>query len=75
MPRVQAKPQNKVIPLELECALAGDAKMRRRFDSLSPSCKREYAGYITSAKREETRKGRVAKTLQMLAAGKKRLKD
>jgi uncharacterized protein YdeI (YjbR/CyaY-like superfamily) len=75
MQKVQAKPHSQIIPAELKNALAADAKVKEQFDSLSPSCKREYVEYITSAKREETRMSRVAKTLQMLAAGKKRMKD
>ena len=43
----------------------------RFFVSLAPSYRRQYIGWVTGAKREETRKRRLAEALQLLEAGKK----
>ncbi|MEY2571990.1 MAG: hypothetical protein QOJ87_203, partial [Verrucomicrobiota bacterium] len=42
------------------------------FDSFSPSHRREYLEWITEAKREETRRERLEKTMKWLAEGKPR---
>ncbi|MCB9233051.1 MAG: YdeI/OmpD-associated family protein [Bacteroidia bacterium] len=62
------KPQPKplLIPLELENALKKDAVLNESFESLSQGCKKEYAGYILEAKREETRLARVEKIIPMI---------
>jgi uncharacterized protein YdeI (YjbR/CyaY-like superfamily) len=52
-------------------------ELRRRpeawafFEKLVPSCRREYIGWIDSAKRPETRARRLAEAIGMLAGGKK----
>ena len=53
------------VPPELEAALAGDAALRRAWDALSPSRRREAAEHLAAAKRDETR----ARRLQELLAG------
>ena len=58
-----------VIPPELEKALARDRAVRNRFDELTPGRQREYADYISSAKRQETRMKRVDRILPMIRAG------
>jgi uncharacterized protein YdeI (YjbR/CyaY-like superfamily) len=60
------------LPGYFAAALKKNAKARRTFESFPPSHRREYLEWITEAKREETRKGRLAKTLQLLAQGKSR---
>ena len=40
------------------------------FNSLSYTHKREYAGYIMEARREETRAKRIARTIEILKQGK-----
>jgi hypothetical protein len=62
-------------PPDLQKALKADAKAKNLFDGLAASCKKEYVQWIVQAKREETRKGRVAKVVAMLAAGKRRLES
>lgn len=60
------------IPAPLKAALKADKAAATKFNALSPSCKREYSAWITSAKREETRVDRSAKAIKMVLAGKKR---
>lgn len=53
-------------------ALKKNAKAKKTFDGFSPSHRREYLEWITEAKREETRRQRMATSLQWLAEGKPR---
>lgn len=66
------KPEKKalVIPEELQEAFLKDSKLLSRFEEMSLLCKREYAGYISEAKKEETRLRRLEKILPMILNGK-----
>jgi uncharacterized protein YdeI (YjbR/CyaY-like superfamily) len=55
-----------VIPEELAQALASDLTFSAAFESLSTSCKREYAEYVGEAKRTETRMSRLEKIKPMV---------
>lgn len=57
-------------PADLAAALARNAGARTAFDAMSPSHKREYIEWITGAKREDTRKRRVAMAASSIAEGK-----
>jgi uncharacterized protein YdeI (YjbR/CyaY-like superfamily) len=59
-------------PPDLVAALKTNATAARTFANFSPSCRREYMGWITEAKRPETRAKRLATTVQWLAQGKRR---
>ena len=59
-----------VVPAELDGALRRNAKAKAGFKLLTPGRRREYAEYIASAKREETKLKRVEKILPMIVAGK-----
>jgi len=73
VPRAAAKPKAPVrVPADLRVALAKSAKARKTFDEFAPSHRREYLEWITEAKRDETRKKRIAQTVEWLAAGRKR---
>jgi hypothetical protein len=63
------------IPAPLKAALKTSKDAATKFKALSPACKREYANWILSAKRDETRVDRSAKTVKMVLAGKKRPSD
>lgn len=63
-----------VIPEELRRAFASDPDLKKRFDGLSTSCRREYAEYIGEARREETRLRRLDKVIPMIM-GQKGLHD
>jgi hypothetical protein len=41
------------------------------FDRLSPSCRREYIEWISSAKRAETRERRIGKAMDLLESGQR----
>jgi hypothetical protein len=58
-------------PADLRKLLAGNAKARALFETLSFTHRREYVGWIIEAKRPETRAARLTKTIAMLSKGKK----
>jgi uncharacterized protein YdeI (YjbR/CyaY-like superfamily) len=60
------------MPDDLAAALAAAPAAQATFDAFSPSCRREYLEWVTSAKRPETRTKRVAEAVAMMAEGKKR---
>ncbi|MFZ0339159.1 MAG: YdeI/OmpD-associated family protein [Terracidiphilus sp.] len=62
------------VPAGLTAALKKSKPAATFFAALSPSCKAEYAAWISSAKQAETRTNRVAKAVEMLTKGKKRLR-
>jgi len=57
------------IPQQLKRALAGNKKASRGFNALTQGKQREYADYISSAKRDETRSKRLEKIIPMIVAG------
>jgi uncharacterized protein YdeI (YjbR/CyaY-like superfamily) len=57
-------------PADLLAALRNNARARAAYDALSPSHKREYIEWITEAKRDETRKERVATAVEWMAEGR-----
>lgn len=58
-------------PPDLAAALAADPEAKAAFDGLSFTHQREYAEWVTEAKREATRGRRVSQTLQMLKDGRR----
>ena len=59
-------------PDDLAVALRKNKAAKTTWDAFSPSCKREYAEWITEAKREETRQKRVAHAVEWMGEGKRR---
>lgn len=59
------------VPEDLTAALAKDTGAGTVFERLSYSHRKEYVDWITSAKKAETRQGRIEKTVQMLNQGTK----
>lgn len=59
------------IPDELEQLLAENPTAKQFFDGLSFTNRKEYARWISDAKREETKQTRLTQTLEKLSAGKK----
>lgn len=59
------------IPAELEAILKKHKKARAFFDSLSYTHRKEYARWIASAKREETKIKRIKKAEEYLLSGVK----
>jgi uncharacterized protein YdeI (YjbR/CyaY-like superfamily) len=62
--------QKVIVPTDLKNALAKNAKARRTFENFSYSHKKEYADWITDAKRDETRNRRLKTAIQWLSQGK-----
>jgi len=60
-----------VIPPYMKAALAKNKKALENFNNLAKSYKRQYVGWITSAKREETRKRRLAEAIRLLEKSQK----
>jgi len=60
-----------IIPPYIEEVLATNKKALDYFDSLANGYKRQLVGWITSAKREETRKRRLAEAISLLEQNKK----
>jgi hypothetical protein len=60
------------VPDDLAAALAADPAAQAFFDGLSFSNKRWHVEQVTGAKTAETRERRVAKSVQMLGAGRAR---
>jgi bacteriocin resistance YdeI/OmpD-like protein/uncharacterized protein DUF1905 len=63
-------PREVQVPEALATALAGDPDARVAFDRLAYTHRKEYARWISQAKRDETRQRRVARALEMLRQGK-----
>jgi hypothetical protein len=57
------------VPRDLDAAL--DHATRATFDGLAFTHRREYVRWIEEAKREDTRKRRIAKAIEMLRTGVK----
>jgi uncharacterized protein YdeI (YjbR/CyaY-like superfamily) len=62
------------VPQELETALRTAPLAASFFTSLTASQKKEYADWIASAKQEATKTSRATKAVEMLLAGKKRIR-
>jgi hypothetical protein len=62
------------VPEELEAALKLSHPAASFFAALTPSQKAEYADWVSSAKKIETKASRVEKAIEMLLAGKKRIR-
>ena len=69
LPAVSSRPLEP--PPFVAAALSSNPAAATYFASLAASCRRDYLHWITSAKRESTRKRRLDQAIAMLAAGKK----
>jgi hypothetical protein len=68
--RTAKKPPAK-LPADLAKAIGKSAAAKKTSATLAPSHVREYADWIESAKKPETRAARIAKAVEMLAAGQR----
>jgi len=60
-----------MVPTFFEKALAANKKALKNFNGLAPSYRRNMIGWVLSAKREETRKRRLAEVIGVLERGEK----
>jgi uncharacterized protein YdeI (YjbR/CyaY-like superfamily) len=70
------KPQTErkfILPGELNVLFGKQKRAHAFFETLSPSCKREYCNYVGEAKQEATRKRRAEKVIEALKEKKKSL--
>ena len=58
------------IPEELNRAFRENPDLEQQFGALAPYKQREYAEYISQARREDTRQRRLEKIIPMIGAGK-----
>jgi uncharacterized protein YdeI (YjbR/CyaY-like superfamily) len=63
------KKKRLAMPPELKEAIAKNKTMKKKFDGLTPGKQREYAEYISSAKRDHTKQKRLDKIVPMIRAG------
>jgi len=72
-PRPNARKKSPLkMPADLAAALKKNKKAQAAFNAFPPSHKREYLEWILDAKREETRKKRIASAIEWIAEGKSR---
>ena len=69
--KLDASPREVEVPEPLADALAGDDAARAAFEGLAYTYRKEYARWISEAKRDETRQRRLAEVLQRLRESKK----
>ena len=67
----KAKRAELPVPPALSAALQKNARARKTFDSLPPSCRREYSEWIAGAKQEATVQRRLGKAITMLNEGRR----
>jgi hypothetical protein len=65
-------PREVEVPEALAAALNGDPVAADAFEKLAFTHRKEFAGWIDDAKKDETRSRRVTQALEMLRAGKTR---
>lgn len=71
--RRKAEPKPRLAaPADLLAALAGNARAHQVFNGFPPGKQRDYVDWILDAKRDETRRRRVAQAVEWLAEGKAR---
>jgi len=63
------EPRTVEVPTELRAALDADPAAAAAFDAMSYSHRREYVEWVTDAKREETRRRRVAAAVERVRQG------
>jgi hypothetical protein len=70
---VEADTEERVVavPEELKRAFKSEKEAKAAFDKLSYTHQREYVTWIDEAKKDETRRNRIIKTIEMLKKGKK----
>jgi uncharacterized protein YdeI (YjbR/CyaY-like superfamily) len=59
------------LPTYIVKALKANAKAWEFFRELAPGYRRQFVGWIHTAKRQETRERRISESIRVLAAGKK----
>jgi uncharacterized protein YdeI (YjbR/CyaY-like superfamily) len=66
------EPRQVELPAELAAALAHDTQAQVNFEVMSFTHRKEFARWISEAKRQDTRQRRIEQALQMIRAGQTR---
>ena len=69
---LDTEPREVEMPEALTAALAHDAVAKAAFDAMAFTHRKEYARWISEAKKDETRDRRIAQALEDLRAGRTR---
>ncbi|MFZ0385588.1 MAG: YdeI/OmpD-associated family protein, partial [Solirubrobacteraceae bacterium] len=69
---LDTEPRTVAVPDALTAALDADPRARTAFDALAHTHRKEFARWVSEAKREETRDRRITQALEMLREGKTR---
>ena len=69
--QVISHPEEFDLPPEVIKAISANEKAWENFNNLAPSYKKQYIGWITTAKKEETRQRRLKEAVEILTQGKK----
>ncbi|MGI8428667.1 MAG: YdeI/OmpD-associated family protein [Solirubrobacteraceae bacterium] len=69
--QLDAEPREVAVPADLAQVLAEDGTAREFFDGLAYTHRKEWARWIEEAKKPETRRERIAKTVSALRAGQR----
>jgi len=65
------RPREVIVPQDLKTALQNNPEVAKFYSQLAYTYRKEYVQWIEGAKREETRKRRLEKTIELLVQGKK----
>lgn len=68
---LDSSPREVAVPADLAEALAADDTARRSFDALAHTHRKEWVRWIEEAKRAETRRTRVSRTVESVRTGKR----
>ena len=68
---LDTEPRVVEVPDELQCALDANEDARNAFDKLSYSHQKEYAEFVSEAKRATTRERRADRSVEMLTEGRR----
>ena len=71
-PRDKHKKPSFTVPQDLRAAIDAVPAAKAIFDGFPPGQQREYADWVSEAKRDETRAKRLAQSVEWLAEGKRR---
>jgi hypothetical protein len=69
---LDSAPRDVEVPEALAAALAADPQAKAAFEGMAFTHRKEYARWVTEAKRDETRQRRVQQALEMIRAGQTR---
>ena len=70
-PQTSVADRSLSVPPFITDALAEHPSAQRFFDQLAPSARRDYIHWVSSAKREETRRRRLDEAISLLSEGRK----